>query len=292
MTCFPNPYPLDNQHPRSTSHHQRLSELWDRWTGLRTRELLDLRGKRCLEVGAGAGSYAIWLAGQVGAAGHVLAVDIDTGLLVQGAGPLEVRTRDISALPLTDLGMFDFIHARLVLCHLPAREKILAELVTLLNPQGVVLIEDWDTSNTRIVEHCRIPAHRHLYDKVQDVMSSVFTDAGTDRRWAHRIHGELMDLGLTDVQTPVHAEYWAGGSEGCLLVAGTVRQLWTDLKDRGVTETEASEVVRLLEEDGLFVLRGHLMHSTSARKPAQPADEDASTVPAAVAASPVAAGSG
>ncbi len=38
-------------------------------------------GWRCLEVGAGGGPIAAWLGAQVGAAGHVLAIDIDIRLL-------------------------------------------------------------------------------------------------------------------------------------------------------------------------------------------------------------------
>src|SRR5262249_20305982 len=38
-------------------------------------------GWRCLEVGAGRGSMAVWLAEQVGANGHVVATDIDVTYL-------------------------------------------------------------------------------------------------------------------------------------------------------------------------------------------------------------------
>lgn len=40
-------------------------------------------GWRCLEVGAGRGSMAVWLAEQVGPKGHVVATDIDTRYLAR-----------------------------------------------------------------------------------------------------------------------------------------------------------------------------------------------------------------
>jgi ubiquinone/menaquinone biosynthesis C-methylase UbiE len=36
-------------------------------------------GWRCLEVGAGRGSMAVWLAQRVGPSGHVVATDVDVG---------------------------------------------------------------------------------------------------------------------------------------------------------------------------------------------------------------------
>jgi len=46
-----------------------------------TRRLADLgvgAGRRCLEVGCGAGGVALWLAAQVGPTGGVLTTDLDT----------------------------------------------------------------------------------------------------------------------------------------------------------------------------------------------------------------------
>ena len=40
-------------------------------------------GWRCLEVGAGRGSMAVWLAQRVGPSGHVVATDVDVGYLEQ-----------------------------------------------------------------------------------------------------------------------------------------------------------------------------------------------------------------
>ena len=58
-------------------------------------------GWRCLEVGAGAGSIAGWLADRVGPSGQVIATDLDTRFLEQQARPnLEVRRHDVVRDPL------------------------------------------------------------------------------------------------------------------------------------------------------------------------------------------------
>src|SRR5262250_3377987 len=61
----------------------------------RRRELVQ-PGWRCLEVGAGRGSMAVWLAKQVGVSGHVVATDIDLTYLNRLDVPnLEVRRHNI-----------------------------------------------------------------------------------------------------------------------------------------------------------------------------------------------------
>jgi ubiquinone/menaquinone biosynthesis C-methylase UbiE len=57
-------------------------------------------GWRCLEVGAGGGSVALWLAERVGPAGHVLATDLDPGWLAPADRPVvEIRRHDITRDP-------------------------------------------------------------------------------------------------------------------------------------------------------------------------------------------------
>jgi len=72
-------------------------------------------GWRCLEVGAGAGGVARWLADRVGPSGQVLATDLDPRFLDgHGRANLQVRQHDILTDPLPDT-LFDLAHARAVL---------------------------------------------------------------------------------------------------------------------------------------------------------------------------------
>src|SRR5215831_15233185 len=102
-------------------------------------------GWNCLEIGAGDGSVARWMAARVGPAGFVLATDIyPRFVLHKGPANMEVRVHDIVTAGLPE-GVYDLIHARLVLVWLPARLTVLDKLVKALRPGGWLLIEDYDT---------------------------------------------------------------------------------------------------------------------------------------------------
>jgi SAM-dependent methyltransferase len=104
-------------------------------------------GWRCLEVGAGSGSIARWLAERVGPSGHVVATEIDPrfleGLTALNLPNLEVQRHDIGLGELPERN-FDLIHARLLLIHVPQRQEALARLVVALKPGGWLVIEDVD----------------------------------------------------------------------------------------------------------------------------------------------------
>ena len=107
-------YLLDNGRQEAADRFAALAALFDP-TSTRHLERCGVGpGWRCLEVGAGGGSIATWLADRVGASGSVLATDIEPRFLTALAAPsLQVRRHDIGvdALP---QGAFDLVHARLV----------------------------------------------------------------------------------------------------------------------------------------------------------------------------------
>jgi len=81
----------------------------------RRRRELAQPGWRCLEVGAGRGSMAVWLAERVGESGRVVATDIDVTYLKRFNLPnLEVRQHNILDDPLDALGpgSFDLVCSR------------------------------------------------------------------------------------------------------------------------------------------------------------------------------------
>src|SRR4051812_38250562 len=78
-----------------------LEALWDPGTQSVIEALGIAPGWRCLEVGAGAGSIAAWLAARVAPDGDVLATDLSTRHLDGLSAPnLEVRRHDILKDPL------------------------------------------------------------------------------------------------------------------------------------------------------------------------------------------------
>ena len=71
-------YAFDNDDPEAVDRHSILAEVLDELSISRLTGLGELTGRRCLEIGAGGGSVAAWLATRTGETGRVLATDINT----------------------------------------------------------------------------------------------------------------------------------------------------------------------------------------------------------------------
>src|SRR5262245_33057122 len=136
-----------------------LEQLFD--PGSRRRRALVQPGWRCLEVGAGRGSMAVWLTQQVGRHGHVVATDIDLSYLERLDIPnLEVRRHDILRDPLDALGVrsFDLVCSRLMLFWLAGKqEAAIRRMVECLRPGGWLVDEDGDWGTVAPVD----PGHPH-----------------------------------------------------------------------------------------------------------------------------------
>jgi SAM-dependent methyltransferase len=129
-------------------------------------------GWRCLDAGAGGGSFARWLADRTG---DVLAVDIDVRLVEEIDAPgLEVRRHDLAHDELPR-GEFDFVHTRLVLIHVPERDAVLRRLADALRPGGVLLVEEDDIYPLATTKG----AYREAWDAVLELTGA----AGLDGEW-------------------------------------------------------------------------------------------------------------
>jgi 2-polyprenyl-3-methyl-5-hydroxy-6-metoxy-1,4-benzoquinol methylase len=110
-----------------------------------TRGLLDRVGLqpgwRCLEIGAGRGSIAGWMADRVGAGGRVVAGDLDLRFLKALAhSNLEVRSLDITTDEL-EVDSFDLVHCRALLMHLRSPSDALRKTVSAMRPGGWLVVE-------------------------------------------------------------------------------------------------------------------------------------------------------
>ena len=120
----------------------------------RLRRLLTLAGEeRALDVGTGAGAFAIALAPLVR---EVIGVDVRTELLDEGRtrapGNVELVEADVTALPY-ELGSFDLVCTALALHHAPRPELVLAEMNRVLRPGGSMLVVDCEPPSSSNV--CR-----------------------------------------------------------------------------------------------------------------------------------------
>jgi SAM-dependent methyltransferase len=124
---------------------ERLALLTQFADPITTRRLTDLGvgpGWRCLDVGAGNGSVARWLAERVGPEGRVVATDLDPRFLGgHGLAYLEVRRHNILEDEL-EAAHYDLVHCRALLMHLPDPVRALRRLVDAVRPGGWLLVEE------------------------------------------------------------------------------------------------------------------------------------------------------
>jgi hypothetical protein len=258
-------YSFDNDDPEAVDRHVYLSTIMDPYTFDRLSTVGDLTGRRCLEVGAGGGSVARWLADKVGPTGHVLATDLKPEHLDDGSGYTLLR-HDLVTEPVPE-GNWDLIHARLVLLHIPEREEVLARLADALAPGGALVMEDWATQfNDSILLNAPSPEAAELFNDYQNTLFGILPSRGNDPAWASRVHSVMLKAGLINVETGVHARSWRGGEAGALLILANAGQLRQQFLDAGFGEDRLAQL-RTLVTDPQFVIRGHFMYATIGRKP-------------------------
>ena len=226
-TLANKPQPGSMRSPRCTI--RRPSAIW--------KAAASASGWHCLEVGGGGGSIAAWLAARVGSAGRVLVTDIDPRFLESLQVPnLEVRRHDIVNDPLPEAA-FDLVHSRLVLLHLPEREKALARMVAALKPGGWLVDEEFDASS---MPPNPVVNPGEVLLKTLVASRRVMQDRGADdRTFARRLFSRLRAHGLVNVEAEAYTSMWDSGSPGLSLLRANFEQLRSNMIDAGyITEEE------------------------------------------------------
>ena len=261
----PVPYVFDNDDPDAVDRHECLASVLDGPTFELLAGLGDLTGKRCLEIGAGGGSVARWLADRTGPDGQVVATDVNIRHVPRDQG-FRVLRHNVVTDPVPD-GGWDVIHARLVLMHVPERRAVLPKLAAALAPGGALVVEEWDTSVTEIVLAAPDDESRELVNRYQrTLIERIMLANGNDPAWARKVHGAMLDSGLSNVDTRVHARSWRGGSAGAMLHAVNIAQTRDKLLDNGFTTAQLARISAMVTADPRLVVRGHLTYSTVGRK--------------------------
>jgi SAM-dependent methyltransferase len=258
---MPGGYAYDNDVDVALQQHACLSAMLDDFTRARLSTVdTPAGGFRCLEVGAGAGSIARWLAGR---GASVVATDLKPRHLNPEAG-IRVLAHDIVAEPVPD-PPYDLIHARLLLIHLAERERVLRKLAAALRPGGSLVIEDWYIRPEHIVLDAPTPDDTALFGRYQRMLLDILDN---DPTWAVRIHSAMVAAGLREVDTAIHSPVWTAGSSGALLATVNLALFRARLLGAGLTAADLDRLEWLVREprSGL-VIRGHFLFSTIGRAP-------------------------
>lgn len=167
------------------------SRLWDAFTFRRLESTGVGPGWHCLEIGAGTGTVARWLARRVAPRGRVVATDIETRWLQPiTASNLEVRHHNVLDDPLEHHG-YDLVHTRLLLEHLPQRTAVLRKLVSAVRPGGYLVVEDYDIRSMQLTD-----AAGDDWTAVNEAVIDTMGDAGADLTCGQRLTRLMTDAGL------------------------------------------------------------------------------------------------
>jgi SAM-dependent methyltransferase len=230
---------------------------------IRQLESIGVRdGMRCLEVGAGAGSMARWLAVRVGPEGCALATDIDPRFLDAGAG-YEIRHHDIVSDPPLP-AEFDLVHARLVLQHVPDKDRAVANLAAALVPGGWLLVEELDFTTSGAVG----PLGSRSFARVERAMHHVLAAGGFDPAFGRRLPGRFRAAGLVDVEGRGGLSVVRGGSPYAVWYRQSIAALRPRLAASGLMgEAEVDRACGLLDNPA-FELMTPVLMSTRGRRAA------------------------
>jgi len=192
-------YLLTNDAPEAMDRFTAFARLFDPSTFRHLDALGLARGWRCWEVGAGGTTVVAHLSARVGPVGHVLATDINLAWAVGAAAPnVEILEHDVATGPPRG-GLFDLVHARLVLVHVPERDAALANMVAALRPGGVLLVEDADPALQPLSCLEETGPEQVLANRLRRGFRSLLAERGVELAYGRSLPRRLRDAGLVEV---------------------------------------------------------------------------------------------
>lgn len=225
---------------------------------------------RCLEVGGGSGSIAVWLADRVGDTGHVLVTDIDTrflaALAMTGRPNVEILRHDVGTDPLPE-DAFDLIHARLVLIHVPTAPAALTRLAAALRPGGWLVVEDFDPTFIDRAFPTADSTDAALVRKAFGALGELLVARGAGRDWGRNLHRRFIELGLAEVGMEAHLAVRPGGSPGARLDGANFAQIREAAVGAGLLTAEELDWMLVLLDDPACAFASPTMFTAWGRRP-------------------------
>jgi SAM-dependent methyltransferase len=232
-------YLLPNAEEAAAERFAAFTELFDPSTFAHMDQLGLAPGWRCWEVGAGGDSVVRWLAGRVGAHGHVLATDIDvsrTGAAADEASPqVEVRAHDVAHDPPPE-GEFDLVHARLVLVHVPERERALAAMAGAVRPGGWLFVEDADPALQPLSSLEVRGPEQELANRLRTGFRELMASRGADLAYGRTLPRLLREAGLADIRAD--AAFPVAHPACARLETATIQLIAGQLLENGIATAE------------------------------------------------------
>jgi SAM-dependent methyltransferase len=228
-----------------------LEERYDARTFSRLSTLGPLAGTRCLEVGAGAGSVARWLAARAGPGGRVVATDADPRFLADAAtAGVEVRRHDILAGQL-EPRHYDLVHCRALLCHLADPRQALNTMAAAVRPGGWLLVEDADYVSLVAAD----PAHPRSarFDAVtRRLLAFIAAGRAFDPFFGRRLPALVASAGLAEVGHEAVACHRQGHSPAADVLARSLERVRDSAARHGAVDDRDLQAVLAALRDPSF----------------------------------------
>jgi ubiquinone/menaquinone biosynthesis C-methylase UbiE len=186
-----------------------------------------LVGRRCLEVGAGAGSIAAWLASEVGPFGETVAMDTNVRFLGRLGNKVRVVEGELGVVS-APTESFDLVHARYVLIHNADAGAVLDAMLQALKPGGLLVLEEPDFSAAAALVG---PAEmRRAFTNVTRAIEATFASRGMNYAFGASLPG------LVEARVPklVAVEYDCPVLRGASKLAEMMRLSALTLRDKYV----------------------------------------------------------
>jgi SAM-dependent methyltransferase len=228
------------------------------------------RGMRVADFGCGVGMVTALLAQLVGPDGHVVGIDCSGAQLARArerlasvgtnASFVEASATDTGLPP----GSFDLVYCRLLLLHLPDPERALAEMRSLLKPDGILVCEDVDVTSAGSEPPTALAAFADLWCRLGP-------RRGLDYNLGRRLFHMVLAAGFPAPEITFNQPVVARGEHKRLLEL-SVAEAGPAFIDAGlITATELESALaemRRLNADGTVLAVMPRMAQVWARKPA------------------------
>ncbi len=263
-----DPTPATDYHTgllsKDLPHERDRLGLLEQWGDPESQAVLAQCGlhpaSRCLEIGAGAGSIARWLAGQC-PDGRVVAVDSDARYLDGPPQPaLEWCQEDIGTLEFDD-DSFDLIHSRMTFCHLGNRREMLDRAFRWLRPGGWLALCD---PMLMPASASADPDVRRFFEATEQAWTAQGSDMAD---WARALPARLAAAGFADVSVRARANVIGDGGVYDRLAALNIEQEGGYMVERGLVPADVhGRVLELVRSSRLVELRSITLYAWG-RKP-------------------------
>ncbi len=247
-----------------------LEELYDPHTIRHLNTIEIFKGWNCLEVGAGAGSVAQWLCTRVGTEGKVVATDINTRFLRQLNAPnLETRQHDILKDEL-ETGVFDLVHCRCLLMHLPEPEKAMRRMANAVRPGGWLIVEELDYGSLLSADIGN-PAAAVFTSAFRALFEFLRKNRVLDAYFGRQIPNLLEQIDYDDIgQEGLVMMVKGGGPEG-RWGSMSLRAAARPMIDAGLLTKDQHETVQRLFGDATFSWPSSTFFAAWGRRPVEAA---------------------